>query len=113
MEEKLFTPKDVRTHLNISVANFSNWTTRGLIKPKYPANRQGSSSRFTYRDVIKTKLFIDLMEAGLTSKLASEVAFNSSIDDGWDTRDEYRINHTICESCILSISLTDIEESLK
>jgi hypothetical protein len=112
-----YTPKEVRAKLNISVPNFSNWTTRGLIIPTYPAERQGSSAKFTYNDLIKIRLFMELMDLGMSSKLASRIAFENisrTIDKIIKTG---VIPEKLCCSlgkyCLLEVNIEEIERDLK
>jgi hypothetical protein len=105
-----YTPKKVRAKLNISVPNFSNWTTRGLIVPTYPAERQGSSAKFTYNDLIKIRLFMELMDLGMSSKLASRIAFGGITKSGIIAK---KAGFPLGDYCLLEVNIEEIERDLK
>lgn len=112
-ETILFAPKDVRTHLNIPKPTWAAWTARGFLIPSYKGTGRGSTNMYTYKDVIKIKLIMDLSASGMNLKTASEIAYSVEVEDGFDKMDEYMVEMFLTGAVTLTISLSDIADSLK
>jgi len=71
-----FSTFDIMKALSLKRDKLRSWMRDGFIKPKYPAEGQGTKAVFTRWDVYGVALFKDLIDHGYKRKAVSKYIYN-------------------------------------